>query len=208
VHKVLEERIDLGAEMFHWELATAAAGAVLSINPFNQPDVQLAKNLAKEAMESTGDSKGEAIVNAVDATDSDSLAKALADWANANPGDYLALHAYVPPSTENESQLQSIRSVLGKRLELASTLGYGPRFLHSTGQLHKGGADNGIFLQLVDQPKHDVPVPETDFTFGELIAAQALGDFKALTQRGRRVLRINLGADANVGLENVREAVG
>jgi transaldolase/glucose-6-phosphate isomerase len=120
----------------------------------------------------------------------------------------LALQAYLAPSTENESKLQAIRSVLGERLTVASTLGFGPRFLHSTGQLHKGGANNGLFLQFVDEPQQDMPVPETDFTFGELLAAQALGDFRALKQRDRRVLRINLGVDAGLGLDAVQEALG
>ncbi len=208
VHKVLESRNDLGAEMFLWELATAAAGAVLGINPFDQPDVQLAKSLAKEAMESKGDADGETSEIQVEKTDTNGLTDALAEWASVSPGDYLALQAYLAPSTENESKLQTIRSVLGERLTVASTLGFGPRFLHSTGQLHKGGTNNGLFLQFVDEPKQDLPVPETDFTFGELLAAQALGDFRALKQRGRRVLRINLGADAGLGLDMVREALG
>ena len=208
VHTPLQDKIDLGAEMFRWELATAAAGAVLGINPFNQPDVQLAKSLAKEAMASKGDAVAGPDEDTVGVSDTPELAKAFADWARANPGDYLAVQAYVAPSEENEAKLQEIRTTLGGRLGLASTIGFGPRFLHSTGQLHKGGANNGLFLQLVDEPKEDIPVPETGFTFAELIKAQAIGDAKALTQRGRRVLRVNLGPDTVTGLDKVREAVG
>jgi transaldolase/glucose-6-phosphate isomerase len=202
VHKLLSDKLDLGAEMFQWELATAAAGAVLGINPFNQPDVQLAKNLAKEAMASLGDGKGEA-QNEVDSVDEHALANALANWAKANPGDYLAVQAYLAPSEENETRLQQIREILANRLSLASTLGFGPRFLHSTGQLHKGGANNGLFLQVVDEPREDTPVPETDFTFGRLIEAQALGDYNALVQRGRSVLRVNLGTKTIEGLDKI-----
>jgi len=208
VHIRLQNQFDLGAEMFRWELATAAAGAVLGIHPFNQPDVQLAKSLAKEAMASQGSAATGGEENAVDAADTTALSKAIAEWAKASPGDYLALQAYVAPSEKNGALLQEIRTLLGQRLGLASTIGFGPRFLHSTGQLHKGGANNGLFLQLVDAPKEDLPVPETNFTFAELIKAQAMGDAKALTQRGRRILRVDLGPDTIAGLEKVRAAVG
>ncbi len=208
VNMVLDDTLDLGAEIFLWELATAAAGAVLGINPFDQPDVQLAKSLAKEAMAATADDDAASAPCGVDAVDSDALASALADWGRTNPGDYVAVHAYVAPSTENETRLQNIRSLLGKRFGLATTLGFGPRFLHSTGQLHKGGANNGLFLQLVDESQFDVPVPETDFTFGKLIAAQAMGDYRALVQRNRRILRVNLGLDATAGLDLVLRTIG
>ena len=135
------------------------------------------------------------------------LADAMASWAVVNSGDYLAIQAYLVPSPAIETRLQEIRRLLGDRLGIASTLGFGPRFLHSTGQLHKGGANNGLFLQFVDEPQEDMPIPETDFSFGALIAAQALGDYRALTQRGRRVLRVNLGADAANGLDVVRSAI-
>ncbi len=208
VHKLLTDKLDLGAEIFQWELATAAAGAVLGINPFNQPDVQLAKSLAKEAMASQGDSRYAAVEHEVDSADKETIDRALVGWATANPGDYLAIHAYVAPSTGNENRLQQIRTILANRLSLASTLGFGPRFLHSTGQLHKGGANKGLFLQLVDQPQQDIQVPETDFSFGKLIEAQALGDLQALSQRGRRILRVNLGTNASEGLDSVLAALG
>src|SRR5437868_7673110 len=111
--------------------------------------------------------------------------------------------AYIDRSDEDDAQLQAIRLRLRDHLRLATTLGYGPRFLHSTGQLHKGGPNTGLFLQLVDEPSDDVAVPETNYTFGQLIRAQALGDFQALKQRGRRVLRIQLGDKVKSGLENL-----
>ena len=200
----LRDKFDLGSEMFRWELATAAAGAVLGINPFDQPDVQLAKSLAKEAMASKGDGATVPDEGIVDAADQPTLSTALAEWAKVNLGDYVAIQAYLSPTEEAAASLQDIRTKLGQRLGVATTIGFGPRFLHSTGQLHKGGANNGLFLQFVDTPSEDLPVPETGFSFAELIEAQAIGDAKALAQRGRRVLRVNLGPDALAGLKNVR----
>ncbi len=204
----LEEKADLGREFFRWEIAVAAAGAVLGIHPFNQPDVQLAKELARQAMAKTGEPAEEAVGDdgtEVAAERAEDLQQALEAWlAQARPGDYIALQAYLPPTQETTEALQRIRLTLRDRLRLATTLGYGPRFLHSTGQLHKGGPNTGLFLQLVDEPgalpAEALPVPETDYSFGALIRAQALGDYRALRQRGRRVLRVNLGRDIAGGL--------
>ena len=206
----LSEMVDLGQEFFRWEVAVAAAGAVLGIHPFNQPDVQLAKKLARQAM---GQAKGKAKKSRngekpISAARRKPLAQALESWlAAAGPGDYIALQAYLAPAAEVTTALQEIRQALGSRLKAPTTLGYGPRFLHSTGQLHKGGPNTGLFLQLVDNPKQDLAVPETEYTFGALIQAQALGDFLALTQRGRRVLRVNLGSDVAGGLKRLAEVV-
>ncbi|MFQ5947952.1 MAG: phosphoheptose isomerase, partial [Acidimicrobiia bacterium] len=190
---------DLGQEMFRSEVAVAAAGAVLGIHPFNQPDVQLAKDLARQAM--TGELDGGAAVEETRVDDSDALASAVREWVDtARPGDYGALQAYLAPTAETTQVLQRIRLGLRDRLRVATTLGYGPRFLHSTGQLHKGGPPTGLFLQLVDEPARDLDVPETDYSFGKLIEAQALGDFQALQQRERRVLRVRLGSDVVAGL--------
>lgn len=203
----LRSKTDLGAEMFRWEFATAVAGAVLEINPFNQPDVQLAKKLAREAMAETSRTDSTGQTGMVDVRDGEKLAKEIADWALPNPGDYLALQAYLAPSNEMHTALQSVRTMMATRLGVASTIGYGPRFLHSTGQLHKGGDNNGLFLQLVDEPSAKIGVPETAFTFDELIAAQAAGDKNALQQRGRRVLAVNLGKDALKGIEHLARAI-
>lgn len=202
---------DLAREFFMWEIAVAAAGAVLGIHPFNQPDVQLAKELAQRAMQG-GDGSGAqrkaAAAPEVLAARPRELAEALRGWlANLRPGDYLALQAYLAPTEETSAALQEIRRVARARVGAATTSGYGPRFLHSTGQLHKGGPNSGLFLQLVDEPGGDLAVPETDYTFGTLIRAQALGDFDALTQRGRRALRVSLGRDVAGGLARIAEVL-
>jgi transaldolase/glucose-6-phosphate isomerase len=136
------------------------------------------------------------------------LQSAVRDWiGRAGPGDYVALHAYLSAADRTTALLEQLRVLIRDHLHVATTLGYGPRFLHSTGQLHKGGPDSGLFLQLVDEPVTDVPVPETDYTFGQLIRAQAIGDYQALVQRGRRVLRVQLGRQAEPGLKAVVAAV-
>ena len=141
-------------------------------------------------------------------TRQDGVTKALDAWlADRHPGDYVALHAYLAPTAATTAALEAIRLALRHRTRLATTVGYGPRFLHSTGQLHKGGPNTGLFLQLVDEPAQSVPVPETEYSFGALIRAQALGDLLALKKRGRRVLRVNLGKDAPHELNRLVEAL-
>jgi transaldolase/glucose-6-phosphate isomerase len=210
----LDGAADLGAEFFRWEVAVAAACAVLGVHPFNQPDVQLAKDLAQRAMARAahGQEAGEAPepVEAVEvsAAAQDALAEAIRAWqAQVRDVDYVGLQAYLAPSDQVDAALQEIRGMLGGRMRVATTSGYGPRFLHSAGQLHKGGPATGVFLQLVDDPAEDLPVPGTGYTFGMLIRAQALGDLRALRQRGRRVLRVNLGADAVGGLDRIVRAL-
>ena len=203
---MLRDPYDLAAEMFRAEMATAAAGAVLGIHPFNQPDVQLAKSLAQEAMEGTGD-QGEPPPE-VSIGDPDALAGHITDWLGSiRPGDYLAIQAYLPMNPAVGQVLESIRTDLQQRFRIATTVGYGPRFLHSTGQLHKGGPPSGLFLQIVDEPDLDLDVPETDYTFGRLIAAQSVGDYQAMRQRGQRVLRVNLGGKQSRGLDTLQEAL-
>ncbi len=203
----LEEKVDLGQEIFRWEIAVAAIGAVIGIHPFNQPDVQLSKEFTQKMMEEDeAEKKDNNEVKTFSVEDPEGLADALADWVlGASPGDYIALQAYLNPLKEVTSGLQKIRNELLNRTRLATTLGYGPRFLHSTGQLHKGGPNNGLFLQLVDEPEFDLPVPETNFSFGKLIRAQSMGDYQALKQKGRRVLRINLRRDVVAGLEKLMD---
>jgi transaldolase / glucose-6-phosphate isomerase len=197
--------IDLGQEFFRWEFATAVAGAVLGIQPFDQPDVQLAKELARRAMGSAG---GAAQGASTTVDDPAAWESALGGWlSSAQANDYIGLQAYLPPSDRNVEILQQLRDRLGCRTGLATTLGIGPRFLHSTGQLHKGGPNTGLFLQLTDEPLEDLTVPETTYTFGELIRAQAAGDALALEQRGRRLLRLSLKADPAAGLERLLGSV-
>jgi transaldolase/glucose-6-phosphate isomerase len=197
----LENVAALAAQMFRWEIAVAAAGSILGIHPFNQPDVQLAKDLARRAMASREKQMPDADP-ALPVEPQGTLRRAFNDLlSTAKPGDYFAIQAYLASTPAVKDRLQAIRSHVRKERDLATTLGFGPRFLHSTGQLHKGGANTGIFLQLVDSPREDVPVPETDYTFAQLIGAQALGDYEALTGRSRRILRVNLGTDPIKGLD-------
>src|SRR5579884_1955445 len=197
---------DIGQEFFRWELAVAAAGSVLGINPFDQPDVQLAKELAKKVMSGPQAQAGSADTETASVEKAREFCGTLTTLLNqVAPGNYIALQAYLQPTAETEKMLQEIRLRLRDHKKVATTLGFGPRFLHSTGQLHKGGPNTGVFLQFVDEPKNDVAVPETNYTFGQLIRAQALGDYQALRQRGRRVLRINLGQNPTTGLKKVLE---
>ena len=145
---------------------------------------------------------------AVAVSDPQTLTSALAGWlGGARPGDYLGIHAYLPPRPQTTEALRGLQADLHASTRLAVTMGYGPRFLHSTGQLHKGGPDRCRFLQLVDEPVEDVPVPETTYTFGTLIRAQAEGDRQALEQRGRTVLRVQLGREDLQGLQSLRAAL-
>jgi transaldolase/glucose-6-phosphate isomerase len=208
-HIRLRQKSDLGQEFFRWEVAVAAAGAVLGIQPFNQPDVQLAKELAKKAMAAGGHAQAGAGTDRVHAEDKSNLARAVNQLvASVKPGDYISLQAYLDPTPGASSDLQQIRTKLRDRTKAATTLGFGPRFLHSTGQLHKGGPNTGVFLQIVDEPAEELPVPETNYSFAQLIRAQAEGDYQALKQRGRRVLRVQLGPDPAAGLWQLEEALG
>jgi transaldolase/glucose-6-phosphate isomerase len=191
----LRDRYDLGQQFFLWEMATAVASHRLGINPFDQPNVESAKVMAREmiaaytargtlpAGESTPPT-GEALHAFLD---------------QAQPGDYVCIQAYVQPTPETDAALAALRTNLLQRYRAATTVGYGPRFLHSTGQLHKGDGGNGLFIQLTSDPPQDVPIPDqagqpdSSITFGVLKAAQALGDQKALLEAKRRVIRFHLG---------------
>ena len=196
---------DLGLEIYRAEVAVAASGSVLGIQPFNQPNVQLAKKLAERAM--AGELNA-AVVTEIPADDTAALDAAVAAWlSGASAGDYVALQAYLAPTAATSAALAGIRLRLRDGLGLATTVGYGPRFLHSTGQFHKGGPNTGLFLQIVDRSPEELPVPETDFGFRKLIAGQALGDYQALAAIGRPVLRVQLGADVPVGLAALAASV-
>lgn len=205
----LRDVYDLGAEFFRWEMAVAAAGAVLGIQPFNQPDVQLAKDLAKKAMAEAGSAPGGAQdVKTCLLSDGDELkAKIRALLGGRKDGDYIAIQAYLAPADSTTEALQAIRRHLGSTTGLATTLGYGPRFLHSTGQLHKGGPNTGLFLQVVDDPVESLPVPEVGFNFRDLIRAQSVGDYRALEQRKRSILRIGLGKESSKALKNLLQLI-
>ena len=205
---LLPELAAIGQEIFKWEMAVASASAVLGIHPFNQPDVELAKQLAREAMAADGQPKRASSESAVNVTARKRLAHQLeALLAQVRQGDYVGLQAYLPQEADVTSLLGALRVLVRNRTKAATTLGFGPRFLHSTGQLQKGGPNTGVFLQLVDEPTTDVEVPEAGYTFVELLRAQALGEFKALRQGKRRVLRISLGKDAASGLQKLLAAM-
>lgn len=203
----LPEPADIVQEMFRWEIAVAAAGALLGIHPFNQPDVELAKDLARAVMKSEKAEKGGRALLSTDIVSSDdhgALGAKLKMWlAAARPGHYVALQVFLAARDETTIALECLRHELRDRLKLATTLDYGPRFLHSTGQLHKGGPNNGLFLQLIDDSESDLPVPETDYSFGTVLLAQALGDYRALEQRGRTVLRVRLTGQIDDALGRV-----
>jgi transaldolase / glucose-6-phosphate isomerase len=175
----LEGPADLGAAFFVLEFATAVAGHVLGITPFDQPDVQAAKDRTDEVLRS-----GE--------VPEEPPAEVDTVLGHVQGGDYVAIQAFVNPSPETRDRLQAARVRIRDRLGLATTLGFGPRYLHSTGQLHKGGPNTGIFLQVFEDPTEDLAVPGRDFTFGRLIAAQASGDLRALRERGRRAARVSM----------------
>ncbi len=200
--------LDLGQEFFRWEMGVAISGAILGIDPYDQPDVEFAKELARTAMAQPSSTGSTPSVPTTLAADPVALRRDVQTWISAcRPGDYVGIQAYLAPATETRTALETLRRCILERRHVATTLGFGPRFLHSTGQLHKGGPPSGMFLQIVDAPKHDVPVPDTDYTFGRLIRSQALGDYQALRRKDRRVLRVDLGADVPGGLVRLTEAL-
>ncbi len=215
----LQDQYDLGGEFFRWEMATAVAGHFLGINPFDQPNVESAKVLAREmvaaymeegtlpAMTPKLEEDGITVYsifteNSLDGT-LDSFLK------QARPGDYVAIQAYVQPTEETDAALQEFRIRLRDQLKVATTVGYGPRFLHSTGQLHKGDAGRGLFIQFTSDNQQDVFIPDeaaataSSMSFGVLKSAQALGDLKALLNAWRRVIRFHLGTDVVSGLKRL-----
>ncbi len=186
----LKDRYDLGAEFFRWEFATAVAGHVLGIHPFDQPNVQESKdntNRVLDAYQSTGCLPGQA------ATDPKSVAHALD--GRLQPGTYVSVLAYTTPSRPLETAMGRLRKALMTEHRVATTFGYGPRYLHSTGQLHKGGPNTGLFVELVDRMKPDLAIPGKPFSFGTLAQAQAAGDLESLCAHDRYAIRILLGPD-------------
>jgi transaldolase/glucose-6-phosphate isomerase len=170
----------LGGEFFRWEFAVAVAGAYLEINPFDQPDVQAAKDKTNEVL-ATG-------------TEPDVEAEGSIDGllGQAKEGDYVCVQAFIEPTADNDRRIADLVARLRRQSGLVVTHGYGPRYLHSTGQLHKGGPNTGLFLQVVDDPGEDLPIPGKPFGFRRLIRAQAAGDYASLKERGRRAARVHL----------------
>jgi hypothetical protein len=196
---------ELGGEFMRWEIATAAAGLVLDIDPFDQPNVQESKDATRELLEAfradgrlpapepLAERDGVAAFadQAVMGSASDPAAAVRELLAGVRAGDYVALLAYLPRTDAVHERLQRLRATIGSGTGAATTLGFGPRFLHSTGQLHKGGPDSGVFLQLTADPERDLPIPGWNETFGTLVTAQALGDLRSLQARGRRAVRLH-----------------
>jgi transaldolase / glucose-6-phosphate isomerase len=234
VRIAVSDTYSLGQEFFRWEIATAVAGSIIGINAFNQPDVEASKIVTKQ-LTSEYETKGalpaeKPIVeeagfklftderNAADlakdlakaaGTSSDGALKNYlrAHLARLGAGDYFALLAYVEMNSEHETLLQSLRLAVRDRKHVATVLGFGPRFLHSTGQAYKGGPNSGVFLQVTCDDARDLPVPGQKYTFGIVKAAQARGDFQVLADRKRRALRVHLGSDIKAGLTKLSELV-
>jgi transaldolase/glucose-6-phosphate isomerase len=219
---------DLGQEFFRWEIATAVAGSIIGINPFNQPDVEAAKiatkNLTSEyeqkgslpaeypffegsGMKLYSDEKNAAALKQAAGGDLTLSGYLRAHLNRLRAGDYFAILAYIEMNDAHESALQQTRLVVRDKKRVATCAEFGPRFQHSTGQAYKGGPNTGVFLQITCDDAADIPVPEQKYTFGIVKAAQARGDFQVLAERDRRALRIHLGADVAAGLRTLHSAV-
>ncbi|HEX8294515.1 MAG TPA: bifunctional transaldolase/phosoglucose isomerase [Pyrinomonadaceae bacterium] len=223
VYRTLTDPYDLGEEFFLWEIATAVAGWRLGINPFDQPNVQESKDATRELLDAFRQNGslqeqtvlaegggltvyGDEATRAALAADSvPGLFKA--HLGRAKPGDYIALLDYFEESEDAEGVVQQIRTHLRDATRCATTTGYGPRFLHSTGQLHKGGPDSGVFIQVTARDARDVEIPGEPYTFSTLKQAQALGDFRSLSTRGRRAVRVEIGPDVTAGLRRLFEII-
>jgi transaldolase/glucose-6-phosphate isomerase len=219
----LPDTYNLGQEFFRWEIATATAGAIIGINAFNQPDVEASKIETKkltseyeekghlppetpffeaDGLKLYADEKNSAALKGAGLVD---ILKKHLDRVHAS--DYFGVLGYVPMNDENEKTLQGLRLAVRDKKRVATVLGFGPRFLHSTGQAYKGGPNSGVFLQITHDHANDIPVPHQKFTFGVVQAAQARGDFAVLAERGRRALRVHLGSDVHAGLTKLAATV-
>lgn len=220
VTRTFNDAYDLASEFFVWEFATAVAGWRLGINPFDQPNVQESKDATRELLDyfkSHGELEDQEPLigddtltvygserSAAGLLNNSIVAALRAHLATVRADDYIALVVYVEETPEIEATLQAIRTRLRDSLHCATTTGYGPRFLHSTGQLHKGGPDTGVFIQITAPDHADLEIPEEPYTFSVLKQAQALGDFRSLSAHGRRAIRVDLGTDALAGLQRLQ----
>ncbi|HEV8414299.1 MAG TPA: bifunctional transaldolase/phosoglucose isomerase [Bryobacteraceae bacterium] len=198
----------LGAEFFRWEIATAVAGSIIAVNPFDQPDVEAAKIATKKltsAFEESGSLPPEKDVVRIGDADLEARLRELFSLIRA--GDYFGILAYIQMNGSHQEVLQTARRKIRDSKRVATVLGFGPRFLHSTGQAYKGGPNTGVFLQITCDDARDVPVPGQKYTFGVVKAAQARGDLEVLRERGRRTLHIHLGPDVGAGLAQLASAV-
>jgi glucose-6-phosphate isomerase len=211
----LQDLLDLGGEFFRWEVATAVAGAILGVNPFDEPNVTESKENTRQVLQSFRQTGRLDLPTPILEAEGVRLYGNIEPW-NISPrdtiweflvrsraGDYLALMAYLERSVAHETLLQKIRLLIRDRFHLATGLGYGPRFLHSTGQLHKGGPAKGLFLQITAEDARDLAIPRESYTFGILKKAQALGDYYSLIRRGLRTLHLHLGRNPEEGLKRL-----
>ncbi len=218
---------NLGQEFFRWEIATAIAGSIIGINPFDQPDVEASKVATRkltEQYEQTGSLpnenpffEGERVKLFTNERNTDELKTSVSEPSlprymkahldRLRPNDYFAMLAYLEMNDEHEQILQSGRHAVRDAKRVATCLGFGPRFLHSTGQAYKGGPNTGVFLQITCDDAQDLPVPDQKYTFGIVKAAQARGDFEVLAERGRRALRVHIGANVSEGLRKLEAAI-
>jgi transaldolase/glucose-6-phosphate isomerase len=214
---VLDDRMDLGKEFFRWEFATAIAGAIIGINAFDQPNVKESKDNTNQILERVrkGDGIPEEEPTLVDGSitvyskgSATTLAEVLVEFlAQAEAGDFIAIMAYLTENPQTTRRLQVLRKHLKDLTHLATTLGYGPRFLHSTGQYHKGGTNKGLFLQITADQNHDLNVPGQPYTFDTFLNAQALGDLQSLRKHGRRVMHFHLDDDVRWGLWDLAQVI-
>jgi len=195
----LRDKYDVGAEFFRWEMATAVAGSILGINPFDQPNVQAAKDMTDSVL-GQFETSGELPLMEASSSLGDLLSQ-------AGPGDYLVIMAYIRQTPQVDQALDDLRRKVTERHGIATTMGYGPRFLHSTGQLHKGGPGSGLFLQLTGEHAHDLTIPGAPYTFGVLADGQAVGDLQALLASQRRAVRVDLGTNPEAAIRGMADEV-
>lgn len=219
----IKDKLSIGAEYFRWELATATAGKILGVNPFDEPNVAESKKNSKDLLEEWQNkgsfSEGEPILKSGEIS---VYADSSAEWyekvkrsslkaflnafvKQAKSPDYVAFLSYFLKNSTRDKSLQKIRTNLRNKLKVATTVGYGPRYMHSTGQLHKGGPNHGVFLMFTYDAENDLPIPENSYGFATLQRAQALGDYRSLTNKNRRVIRIHLGKNVEQNLKKIEE---
>jgi transaldolase/glucose-6-phosphate isomerase len=224
----LADAHDLAEEFFRWEIATAVAGAIIGINPFNQPDVEASKVAARKltdayekaralpkedpffeegAFKLFADEKNHVALEEAAGSDKTLAGYLRAHFGRAQRGDYVALLAFIERSDAHDQRLQAMRRAIRDSKHVATCVGFGPRFLHATGQVYKGGPNTGVFLQLTCDDAEDLMVPDHAYSFGVVKAAQARGDFRVLVERSRRALRVHIGSDVRAGLDGLRTAI-
>jgi transaldolase/glucose-6-phosphate isomerase len=228
VRLAIQDIYDIGQEFFRWEIATAVAGSIIGINAFNQPDVEASKIATrsltteyersgalpaeKPVLDEVGvkifaDEKNNESLNGTAGFERSLVGYLRAHLNRIHAGDYFALLAYVPMFPGHEHQLQHLRHLVRDHKHVATCLGFGPRFLHSTGQAYKGGPNSGVFLQVTCDDAQDLPVPGQKYTFGIVKSAQARGDLQVLLDRNRRALRVHLGGDVSAGLTELNSVI-